>query len=336
MGMEGIEMGRRFGIEKVLKDAAIIVTAILAVVMVCFFWAEDAEKKQMQEAYGAMQKEIRPLELELYGLQQELADIKEEEAKETLGVGSMVLLFTDLSEIIYTDVYPQMEKYGFKGVLALGNGRTPGAEGCMNEEQFNELLKAGWECCLRWDTGMDEKKWPVYSRRLARIAKITRPESVYFLRDSYDSAVDEMLEKQGFSIAAHHGEKDVPLIATEAQEGLWHPGAMAWNGSDASVMLEETMAQRGNLIFTVGQDSPEEEYQKDVCETMLGRIHEYCEAGELQVMTLSEAAEYREALKEKQDKLETENGGRKTELENQIDELERRIKEITEKYRISR
>ncbi len=323
---------RKSGIEKVLKIAGIIVTIILAAVLVFFFWAEDAEKKEMQEAYAAMQNEIRPLELELYGLQQELNDMNEEEAKETLGMGSVVLLFTDLSETIYTDAYPQMKKYGFKGVLVLGDGRRPGVEGCLKEEQFEELLKAGWECCLRWDAEMDEKRWPAYSRRLARMAKITRPESVYFQREAYDSAMDDFLEEQGFSIAVHHGEENAPLIVSDMQEGFWHPGAMAWNGSDASDMLEETMAQRGNLIFTVGQDSAEEEYQKDVCEAMLGRLHQYCEAGELQVMTLSEGMEYREALKEKQDSLEMKNGGRRAELENRIEELGKEIDGITEKY----
>ncbi len=333
MGTEGIEMDRGFGIEKVLKAAGVIITVVLAILMVCFFLAEDAEKKEMQEAYTAMQNEIRPLELELYALQQELGDIKEEDAKETLGLGSVVLLFTDLSEVIYTEAYPQMEKYGFKGVLALGDSSMPGVEGCMNEEQLEELLKAGWECCLRWDTGMDEKKWPAYSRRLARKAEITRPEWVYFQREAYDCTVDEFLEEQGFSIAVHHGEENAPLVAVEAQERLWHPSAMAWNASDAAAMLEEAMAQRGNLIFTVGQDSPEEEYQKDVCEAMLGRIHEYCDAGELQVMTLSEAAEYREALKEKRDSIEMKNGGRRAELENRIEELGREINGIAEKYR---
>lgn len=144
--------------------------------------------------------------------------------------------------------------------------------------------------------------------------------------------MDDFLEDQGFSIAVHHGEENAPLIVSDAQEEFWHPGAMAWNGGDASDMLEETMAQRGNLIFTVGQDSPEEEYQKDVCGGMLGRLHEYCEAGELQVMTLSEAMEYRETLKEKQDSMEMKNGGRKAELENRIEELGKEIDGITEKY----
>ena len=49
-------------------------------------------------------------------------------------------------------------------------------------------------------------------------------------------------------------------------------------------------------------------------------------------MTLSEAMEYRETLKEKQDSMEMKNGGRKAELENRIEELGKEIDGITEKY----
>lgn len=321
-------------IGKVLKVIAIMVTVVLAALLAFFFWTENKEKKEMQAAYEAMQNEIRPLELEIYELQQELNGIKEEDDRETRGTGSIVLLFTDLSEGIYTDAYPQMAKYGFKGVLALGEGQVLGEEGYLKEEQLKELLAAGWECCLKWEEGMNEKKWPAYSRRLVRRAKIESPKSVYFQQEAYDGELDDFLKEQHFSVAVHHGEGDIALIAAEAEEELWHFGALAWNGNDSSSMLEETMAQRGNLIFTIGSDSPEEEYQKDVCEAMLGRIHEYCEADELQVMTLSEAAEYREMLKDKQNgTMETEISRKRAELEERIEELNQEIDDITEKYR---
>lgn len=311
-----------------------MVTAVLAALLAFFFWTENEEKKEIQAAYEAMQNEIRPLELEIYGLQQELNGIKEEDDRETRGMGSIVLLFTDLSEGIYTDAYPQMTKYGFKGVLALGEEQAPGEAGCLNEQQFQELLAAGWECCLKWEMGMNEKKWPAYSRRLVRRAKIESPKSVYFQKEAYDGGQDDFLAEQHFSVAIHHGEGDIPLIIAEAEEELWHFGAMAWNGNDSLSMLEETMEQRGNLIFTIGSDSPEEEYQKDVCEAMLERIHEYCETNDIQVMTLSGAAEYREMLEEKQNgTMETETGRKRAELEEQIEELNHEIDDITEKYR---
>ena len=87
---------RKFG--RILKTAAIMVTAVLAALLAFFFWTENEEKKEIQAAYEAMQNEIRPLELEIYGLQQELNGIKEEDDRETRGMGSIVLLFTDLSE----------------------------------------------------------------------------------------------------------------------------------------------------------------------------------------------------------------------------------------------
>ena len=59
------------------------------------------------------------------------------------GAGTATVLFTDLDERIYTDIYPTMEEDGFVGMLAVSSAYLPDGEGRLTSEQIRELLEAG-------------------------------------------------------------------------------------------------------------------------------------------------------------------------------------------------
>lgn len=314
------------------KTLAIGVTALLIGALAVFWWSENRAAQARENVNTQMEEELRQLEVERHRLQQELDTVQTEYKKEAHGTGSLVLLFTSLNEQVYTDIYPQMEEFGFKGVLVLSEDSRPGAVGCMSRKQFKELTDAGWECCLLWDEDVEEENWAAEGGRLARSAGIAAPEAVYFQADTYDSDVDSFLIKKGFLTAVHHGEQKLPLILSEAGEGIWQAGAMPWGQTDAQKMVQEAIEQKGNLVFTVGDNSAEEKYDSRRYLSMLDYLYSCCESDTLKVLSLSEARDYRQGLSEGLEGLTEIYSGQKTDLESRLEDLNQRIDEIIRKY----
>jgi len=237
---------RKFG--RILKTAAIMVTAVLAALLAFFFWTENEEKKEIQAAYEAMQNEIRPLELEIYGLQQELNGIKEEDDRETRGMGSIVLLFTDLSEGIYTDAYPQMTKYGFKGVLALGEEQAPGEAGCLNEQQFQELEDAARRQEDFIGSFAHELKTPLTSMigyaDMLRTHQVTQEEQ--FQAANYIFKEGKRLEALSFKL--------MDLMVVKNQELELRPVKIRWMAEDIRGMLQPSLKKAGIVLKVVMED----------------------------------------------------------------------------------
>jgi len=318
--------------ERIGKAAAIILSLILAVGLGFSIWKERQENREILRKAAELEKELGPLEVERNRLQQELISLKKDHKDALEGDGSIVLLFTDLSEAVYTDIFPKMKGYGFTGMLAVSALQYPGQEGCMSTEQFQSLLNAGWSCCLKWDADAEPREWFKSCEEIIRITGIGEPNAVYFPADAYDSGKDSFLAGKGFGIAVHHGEEGLSLIASEAEEGLWHSGAMGWNQSGAEPMLEEAAVQGGNLVFTVGSDSQNEQYAEEAFANMLWQVNEFHKNEGLRVCSLSEAREYRKEVGEAGNQEEEGYREQRRELEAEIQELEEEMERITGAY----
>lgn len=314
------------------KISIITAVVVLTGLLFFFFWQDVRAEKEKQAQAEAMEKELRSVEVEKRRLQQELDDIDRTYEEKSQGTASLVILFTDLDERIYTDIFPGMSTYGFIGMLAISEEHFPGQTGCISWEHFQELTSAGWKCCFRWDPTADEEEWLTSCRQLAREAQIGMPKTVYFPENTYNGTQDDFLEEQNFTVVVHHGEGNLPLIISGKEKGLWHPGAVAWNRDGVVSLLSDVTSQKGNLVFTVGSDSQAEEYEENGYTYMLQILNKYCGAGELMVTDLQEAMEYRRNLEAGQTDLEKEHVDQGTELEQQIRELDKKIDEIIEKY----
>lgn len=318
--------------KQILRIIAIVAAVFLAGVLLFLFWQEKITEGEKEEAYVNMEKELRPLDLDKRKIRQELDDLSEVYMDESQGMASLVLLFTDMDEIIYTEIFPKMKEHGFIGVLAISKEQFPGQAGCLSKEQFRELIDAGWKYCLKWEKDVVTNEWLATVSKLMREAEVSRPETVYFPQDSYDAQLDNFLTRQGYSVAIHHGEGDLPLILPESGEGLWHPGAYGWNQKGVSTLLSDAISQRGNLVFTVGTDSESEEYLEEDFSMMLKKVNDYCQAGDLMVTDLITAREYRRNLEDGQEGRTLKYQEQKAELEKQLSEIEDEIDSITERY----
>lgn len=311
-----------------VKTIGICITILLAALLAAFLWQMFREETDQALRSERMEEALRPLYQEKARLRQDMADLDEGQK----GMGSVVFLFTTLDEIIYTDICPQMENCGFKGVLAVSAESAPGMEGCLSMQQFKELLEKGWECCLVWDDSADREIWVRANDMLLMHLGIEKPEAVYFPSDTYESELDVFLLREGFSAAVHHGEEQRDLVVTGTEDGIWHLGSMPWNRNGVRANLLNAAQESGNLVLTVGTDTRNSVYNKEEYGYMLDTVGQSCEEGSLFVTGIPGAREYQEILQDDNAARKAETEKRKAELEKQLEELDVKINDIVEKY----
>ena len=133
-----------------------------------------------------------PLREEKTRLEQELNALQDEYDLMISGAGIVTVLFTDLDERIYTEIYPIMEKYGYTGVLAVSGSSLPGGEGLLSSEQITELLEAGWACCPAWLEG-DSLQTVLDLEAILAVLGAEPSHTVYFEEGAYTQAYDPEL-----------------------------------------------------------------------------------------------------------------------------------------------
>ena len=100
------------------------------------FFQEDQIKKEKDVYYGQMEQEVETFVKEKKQLETDLLDLEKKYDNEINGKASVELLFTDLNENIYTDIYPWMKEYGYIGTLAISPKSFPVNKDCLSMKQF--------------------------------------------------------------------------------------------------------------------------------------------------------------------------------------------------------
>lgn len=302
------------------------VTIVLAVFFGVLLLSDSKAEKERAADFQQMKEAVTPLEEKKAQLEKEIEELDASYQKDSGGSATLALVFTELQEELYTDVYPLLKDKGYTGMLALSTEQYPGKKGCISLKQFQELLKEGWTYCIQWEDKAVTTRWREQSGLLEENG-LDSPEIVYFPNGTYKEALDEYLLKNDYRIIVHHGEEERSLILAQEEEGIWHPGCMGWNDSGASNMLQTAVVQKGNLVFTVsfGQS---DKFERNSFKNMLGKIDGYCSEASLKVQGLSEARKYWKKVIADKKKQEEEWKKKKTELEQQLTEVKSQIEEL--------
>lgn len=313
------------------KKIGIAVTIVLLLILGVLLFREDKVTGERDAYYAKREKKLKPLDEEKKKAEKELKELTEEYERQIVGTGSVILVFTGMKEEVYTEIYPIMKKYGYTGVLTLSSNQFPGLDGCMSIEQFQELMGAGWTTCVAWEGVPSNGGWLYALTKKMEAAGIARSDVMYFPRDTYAVEDDALLQTLGFTVAVHHGEAGLPLILTQAEEGLWHPGAVGMKGETPKYKLQDAAEKKGNLVFTIGYELKEEMYSERTFTSMLDSLKQEQKKSGLKVTGFAEARNHRR---------EVENGGasltaayeeKKIVLEEKIREAEKKIADFKDK-----
>lgn len=314
--------------KQIWKLVAVITAIVLAGFISFLVWRENQAGKQREAEYTELQNKLRPLEQEKTRIKKALENLEADYAEKSELTASAVILFTDLDEKIYTDMYPKMRNRGYVGVLALPISQLPGQSGCLSQEQFDTLMKAGWKCSLKWEKEMEPEEWFKACEEMMPKIGITRPDMVYFPQNTYKSQSDEFLTEKGIEIVVHHGERGLPLVISEVEDGIWHPGARGLRESKTVQLLEEAVELKGNIIFTVGSDIESENYNQNQFDSMLVWLKKYCDDEQLVVTDLWEARKQRKRAALGSGELEESYEEARERLEDELEVVEGEMEEL--------
>ncbi len=311
------------------KKLAIVCSVILALCLAAALWQLEKQDQAQQARYQALELQTRPLRLERDKLEQELQDLEESAAAQGGIHATEELLVVDLDAALYEQMFPVTQRAGVCGVLALSQTEFFDLPGKITRAQFHELLNAGWSYCLAWDGTEELPLWlDDMSSRLGQ-AELSMPQAVYCAPDCYSTGLDPILAQYQVDVVVHHGEESLPLMVTEAEEGVWRLGAKVWNYNGIKVDLETLVARNGNLVFTISFDPDRDDtWNETSFQAMLEFIAPDVAAGNLLVTDFPTARTRHTPTDGSGQTPDLEQ--RRAELQGQIDALEEQISAIYE------
>lgn len=311
--------------EVIIKRILQIISALCIVVLLILLVLEFREKKESKTYMEDKYIDSVSLRAQKRELEKKLAQVKKEYQVKINGKGTLTLVCMDMSEEIYTIIYPQIHEYGFISMLAVSEDTLPGTEGCMEMKQLEELLDAGWELCLHWDGEIELEEWLTDMERRLKAQKLEMPTQIYFDRRTYQKEYDDLLAEHGLEAVIHHQEMGLPALTTQTEDGVWHIGAWGWNQVNARKSMEEALEEGAGLVFTIGGKYY---YDEDQFPKMLNILAEYEEAGTLYVTDVSAAYSYRGETEEGRAALQKELETETSKLEAEIAEVSKQIFEF--------
>lgn len=315
------------------KRIAIIAGIILVGITALFGWREYRIQQKNAERGEVMEKALRPLRVEEQSIQEELVEAERTYLKAKEGFGTISIIFTELDELVYTEIYTMMREYGFPGMLMLSETQFPGMEGCISLEQFNELIQGGWTTCIQWRADTDPEVWLPALQEKMEAAGIAQSRVMYFPEGTYSSNLDEQLTAMGFQIAVIHCEEDRPLVLSAEESSIWHPGAMGFQGNAPKYWMREAVENRGNLIYTVGFERQDEIYDSGIFASMLSSFQSNTEQGVLGVMGAEEARVCHNQMQGDGGELEESYQAKKAGLEEKLETVKKEMEEIENAYK---
>ena len=231
--------------------ALLLVVAVLGAGAYYLLKVEREDENQMRDLYAA----VEPLQKERDALVLEKQDIEQEYELKMRDIGTVEILFREMSDQIFTDVYPVMREHGVVGTIGISIREYPGVEKRLNKDQFSRLLMDGWSTCFLYEKagGRDFKTWyGVIASRMERDG-FAVPTAIYFSEDNYDPSMDEELVACGIRTVVLNGENGHTNTVTSPSGDLWMTTAMPWNYTGMKTDLEILSRTNGsNLVYTMG------------------------------------------------------------------------------------
>lgn len=333
--------------------ALLIVVAILA----GGFWYVHRVDQQDQQRMRELYAKVEPLQRQREELIAERDHLASDYAIRMRDIGTAELLFRELSPSIFTDVYPKMRDRGLVGVLGINNRQFPGFMNRLSEDQFNRLITDGWDCCFIYETTSDFEAWYASITKKLELNELPIPKAIYFPDNSYSSEMDEALIRCGIETVIRGAADGHSSTVTTVDGELWFTGAMPWNYTGVNADLDLLARTNGaNLVFTVSFSNLWDAYEEEAFEKALDNYMAVLAtdsaieaasqsmtqdagqtAGEtnpplLKVVTFEEARKSHQLAESSKAVLEREQQKREEELNEQIEALDRQIRELYEQW----
>ncbi len=310
-----------------------IVTIVLAIGLFAFVMVVQKQENKTAASQDEWDEQRRPWAVQQEQLEQELEDLDKMYEKSKSPCAVTQVLFTELNEQVYTQCYPILKEFEYKGILALSDTQFPGEADCMSIEQFQELIAEGWKICITWQTNENVNTWWTRFQSKLTSLGVEAGNTVYFPKGTYSAEMDSALQELGFTIAVIGKTEEETPLQLQAEDGIWHVGAIGMMTSKPRLWLRESVAQDANLTYLIGFQQEEELYNEKSFRSMLKCFDEYVATDELIVTNMDEAREHfdRRSLGVSPE-VESNYQEQKASLEKKLSDVKKKLKEIDAKY----
>ena len=330
----------------------ILLVLVLALLAGGFYYVRRVDA-QDQSQIRNLYAEVEPLQQEKEALEKERAAIAEEYDILLRDPSTVQILFRELDEEIFTEVYPIMRDRGIKGVLGLSLKQFPGQRTKLSMNQFNRLTMDGWGTCLAFDTDYRTRfaYWLKTMQDMITKNGLAQPTAIFFPDNSYDpETMDAVLLEAGIQTVVVNAEDGHSETISDVGD-LWFTGALPWNYTGIGGDVERLSVTDGaNLVFTISIKNMWDAYEEESFTSLLDswekilvrdsilddtaktstskKSDETTVEPMLKVTTLEDAREAHREAAVSRDSLLKEQEQREAELDAKIEALRVQIDEI--------
>ena len=240
--------------------ALLLVIVLLGAGAFYLYQVEHNDKQNMKDLYT----EVEPLQKQREALVSERDSLELDYALQMRDYGTIQLLFEELNDQIFTEVYPLMRDRGIVGVLGVNTKEYPGLMKKMPRDQFNRLLMDGWGSCLIFEKNQIFTRWFTNLSNLMNRDGLTMPTAIFFPEGTYDEALNEDLISCGITTVILPAADGRSQTVTSLDGELWFTGAMPWNYTGVNTDTELLARTNGaNLTFTISFNNLWDAYEKE-------------------------------------------------------------------------
>lgn len=235
----------------------LISSGFILVFMALVLFGIFEQNKKSQELSNIVE-EVKTLEEEKAYNKRKIDDLEKEYKGKLKEKATAQILFTKPYKKVYTQFYYPMNEKGVKGIIALSPKNFIGKENCISRNEFNEMIKSGWEYAVIWDGEGDFNDFMRTVKDTFYAEKLTMPKTIYFESKTYSNKYNKTIQKYGFNTVIHHGEEKLSLISGEFTEPIWFIGTAPVLSTKESINVSQLLKKRGNIVYNVELDKIDE------------------------------------------------------------------------------
>lgn len=330
-------------LSKMLKMS--VVLAVIASFLLSLWGCTPDENPEYERQVSRLIHQKQQLTTEKYNLANNME-------KELGNTSYMSLVFTQLPEALYNEVYPVMAEGEVKlvGVMAFSENELPGLEGKITVEEYEELISVGWGNALYWNGETKLVDFLSDMQLLLGEIDVAFPRTVMFGPALYSTEYDAVLEEYGIENAIHDAEGDSEIVEDENPDGIWRPGCIGWRCIGISTRLKKFVQTNGGYaLFEIAfnsENTPKnvqtsyfpihgdtnDSNRTDVFVNMVNNFKSSIKEGEIEVFNVDDTRAKVARYYSEKSRIEAENAARSEEIDEMLHQLDRQITELYAKY----
>ncbi len=298
---------------------------IILIITICLTIGLFIYAKSIQKPIDTNYEEIRSLEIRKSDILLQLDSLEREYDIKIHGQALTFLMFLDFNTKYYNDIIELFEKNNYYGTLVLSKDNFPGKENYLSVDQFNELIKRGWNYCILYE---DEEQFD-YISQLFKVNNM-KTDTVYFNANKYSLSFDQRLKELGYKSIVHHGENGLNMYKDTIDNGIWHVGCMGLFGNSPKAKLIDTINVHGAFAYSVSFNKKNKDsyYDYETFNLVIDSFNTFVNKETLQVTDLERGYDYLVEINNYSNENKQIYNEMKTKLNKDLKDIEKQIKEI--------